>query len=199
MQRKGNLRVPFFMCSRFFVPKCVERKNKKGRCFHNDLLYLVPRRGLEPPRSYPLVPETSASTNSATWAFRVSELYSAKWAALAELAKFFVEGSKRGANEKAAAFACNGLSCLVPRRGLEPPRSYPLVPETSASTNSATWAFREVFKHFCLNFKFSKDANQLETFQLSECFPSLSKPSQVVVKLGAQERTRTSTELPAST
>jgi len=32
---------------------------------------------------------------------------------------------------------------LVPRKGLEPPRSYSLVPETSASTNSATWAFRK--------------------------------------------------------
>src|ERR1700676_1162282 len=31
---------------------------------------------------------------------------------------------------------------LVPRRGLEPPRLSALVPETSASTNSATWAFR---------------------------------------------------------
>ena len=32
---------------------------------------------------------------------------------------------------------------VVPRKGLEPPRSYSLVPETSASTNSATWAFQE--------------------------------------------------------
>src|SRR5262249_43558286 len=32
---------------------------------------------------------------------------------------------------------------LVPRRGLEPPRLAALVPETSASTNSATWALRD--------------------------------------------------------
>ena len=32
---------------------------------------------------------------------------------------------------------------MVTRKGLEPPRSYSLVPETSASTNSATWAFRK--------------------------------------------------------
>ena len=33
-----------------------------------------------------------------------------------------------------------GRMVLVPRRGLEPPRLAALVPETSASTNSATWA-----------------------------------------------------------
>ena len=35
------------------------------------------------------------------------------------------------------------LLTLVPKRGLEPPRLAALVPETSASTNSATWASQE--------------------------------------------------------
>src|SRR5512134_165248 len=42
--------------------------------------------------------------------------------------------------EKRRAGSAGSWNSLVPRRGLEPPHLAALVPETSASTNSATWA-----------------------------------------------------------
>ena len=46
-------------------------KDKKDKSFITNYLsfYLVPRAGVEPARVAPLVFETSASTDSAIWAF----------------------------------------------------------------------------------------------------------------------------------
>jgi hypothetical protein len=43
-----------------------EKDTRRDALRHAEKPLMVPGRGLEPPRCYPLVPETSASTNSAT-------------------------------------------------------------------------------------------------------------------------------------
>src|SRR6185437_300666 len=43
-------------------------KKTRGANSQPRVVKVVPKGGLEPPRSYPLPPQGSASTNSATWA-----------------------------------------------------------------------------------------------------------------------------------
>ena len=61
-----------------------------------------------------------------------------------DLAAIILRGSQDASevNQTLGLKLLENKELLVPGRGLEPPRCYPLVPETSASTNSATRAGR---------------------------------------------------------
>ena len=82
---------------------------------------------------------------------------------------------------------------MVPRKGLEPPRCYSLVPETSASTNSATWAF-QVIRDYRLTTKKSatvqKSATQKVATKIAKTPSSKArKPATVKAPAAAPKTT----------
>ena len=157
--RAARLRSMFHGLNLSFQPrpnvsgnkKAVDRKSTACCVLTaSNAMSLVPRRGLEPPRCYSLVPETSASTNSAIWASQEASDYRSTGAHLrvnqrecAKISEGCHAGQKKADDLRSSAFSGFCLFKMVPRRGLEPPRCYSLVPETSASTNSAIWASQE--------------------------------------------------------
>ena len=161
-----STRQPDVRVARVASCRLPKEKGLANTC-QQALKSLVPKRGLEPPRLSALVPETSASTNSATWAsqealnytviFPVFERVLQIWV-LAHVATrlLSIQVVSRVQKKKACQLLRRqAFMIVVPKRGLEPPRLSALVPETSASTNSATWASQETasiaFKYFRKN------------------------------------------------
>ena len=90
-----------------------------------------------------------------------------------------------------------GFSVMVPRKGLEPPRCYSLVPETSASTNSATWAFQVIRDYRLTTKKTAKStASSAEKAPASTAKAPSSKARKPVPKTQAAAAPATA-KLPA--
>ena len=157
-------------------------KTKKPLRMQRLFMCLVPRRGLEPPRCYSLVPETSASTNSATWAFRSDLNYRTFFGVARKFANFFENCWKAARDRLMAVALITGMHAV--RGGCR---------EASGS-GVVCCPLQLAAKMWCgacaENKKAAVDTAASSIFR---------KPSLVLVKLGAQERTRTSTMLLAST
>ena len=157
-------------------------ETKKPLRVQRLFMCLVPRRGLEPPRCYSLVPETSASTNSATWAFRSDLNYRTFFGVARKFANFFENCWKAARDRLMAVALSTGMHAV--RGGCR---------EASGS-GVVCCPLQLAAKMWCgacaENKKAAVDTAASSIFR---------KPALVLVKLGAQERTRTSTMLLAST
>ena len=166
--------------------------NEKSRRLAGFSLRLVPRRGLEPPRLAALVPETSASTNSAIWAGR--RIIANDFASGKRELRFMrneqaphasqVVASQAAVGAAEAANACGASGCVT--RSLHEKFAAPTAtaPSVGAAPHVAAFHLAEAARlHSCARRGQQKSRSE----------------ERLSCETGAQKRTRTSTPRSAST